>query len=233
MKKTFRRGLCLIAALTLIGSMAVPVVAASLKQITVDYNISLEFNEEKRALYDVNGNEVFPFVYQGTTYVPIRGVSTLFGADIGYDAETKTAVIYDDFSEICGVVHIMSDVLTNCYWVTTEMLHTSEPGELIDHSDQFYTMVDAVETVYDALDIVEDNVNLSIVESKILPYYEDFVDSWKETYRAYEALRNNQNNYTVNTYFDSIEATIEYYYLTKGAITDFYRDYCTWRDLGY
>lgn len=63
------------------------------KSIEVEYGITLSINDQTPTLTDVNGKTVQPFVYQGTTYVPIRAVGENLGADIGYDAKTNKATI--------------------------------------------------------------------------------------------------------------------------------------------
>ena len=62
----------------------------------------MEFNNEAIDMTDANGKAVEAFIYNGTTYVPIRAVSNAFGADIGYDRNTQTISIYDDFSEVAA-----------------------------------------------------------------------------------------------------------------------------------
>ena len=60
----------------------------------------MEFNNDAVPMTDANGKAVEAFIYNGTTYVPIRAVSNAFGADIGYDRNTQTISVYDDFTEI-------------------------------------------------------------------------------------------------------------------------------------
>jgi hypothetical protein len=61
--------------------------------ITVTYGVKLVLDGQKVTLADASGNEVKPFVYEGTTYVPLRAVSQLFGATISYDAATNTVYL--------------------------------------------------------------------------------------------------------------------------------------------
>ena len=82
------------------------------KTITVTSGVNVEFNNEAIDMTDANGKAVEAFIYNGTTYVPIRAVSNAFGADIGYDRNTQTISIYDDFSEVAAVAHGMSNILT-------------------------------------------------------------------------------------------------------------------------
>jgi hypothetical protein len=61
--------------------------------ITITYGVSLVLDGKKVTLADASGNEVKPFVYEGTTYVPLRAVSQLFDATISYDATTNTVYL--------------------------------------------------------------------------------------------------------------------------------------------
>ena len=54
------------------------------KTITVTSGVNVEFNNEAIDMTDANGKAVEAFIYNGTTYVPIRAVSNAFGADIGF-----------------------------------------------------------------------------------------------------------------------------------------------------
>lgn len=89
MKKRFT------ALLLMLAILIIPAAAASTyrQQIAVEYGITLNINGQSAVLKDPNGNTVQPFVYNGTTYVPIRAVSDNLGATVEYDATTKTASI--------------------------------------------------------------------------------------------------------------------------------------------
>ena len=45
---------------------------------------------------DANGNTVEPFIYGGTTYLPVRAISEAFGHDITWDGETSSIYINED-----------------------------------------------------------------------------------------------------------------------------------------
>jgi hypothetical protein len=49
----------------------------------------------------VNGKKVAAdnILYNGTTYVPLRAVADMFGKDVGWDADTNTALINDKGSD--------------------------------------------------------------------------------------------------------------------------------------
>ena len=85
----------LSALLLMLAILVVPAAATSAyrKQIAIDYGITLNINGQQAVLKDPNGNTVQPFVYNGTTYVPIRAVSENLGATVEYDSSTNTATI--------------------------------------------------------------------------------------------------------------------------------------------
>lgn len=56
------------------------------KTITVTSGVNVEFNNEAIDMTDANGKAVEAFIYNGTTYVPIRAVSNAFGADTAMTA---------------------------------------------------------------------------------------------------------------------------------------------------
>lgn len=83
-------GLALIAALTLPTAAA---AQANVKQISARFGVQISVNGVTQHLTDAAGNPVQAFEYNGTTYVPIRGVAQALGAQVGYDASTDTALI--------------------------------------------------------------------------------------------------------------------------------------------
>lgn len=48
-------------------------------------NVTILFNETEMGFFDVNKNPVYPIIYNGTTYIPLRGVSTLMGENIEWE----------------------------------------------------------------------------------------------------------------------------------------------------
>ena len=68
-------------------------VNAYKKSIEVEYGITLSINGQTPTLTDVNGKTVQPFVYEGTTYVPIRAVGENLGATVDYDGNANRATL--------------------------------------------------------------------------------------------------------------------------------------------
>ncbi len=56
---------------------------------TLSKEISIVYNNEIKEFYDVNGTKVYPILYQGTTYLPVRAVSSMFSIDVKWDGENN------------------------------------------------------------------------------------------------------------------------------------------------
>lgn len=58
--------------------------------LTIYYrNIKIYINEEEQVLATEQGEVVEPFIYDGTTYLPVRAVSSLLGLSVEWDDENK------------------------------------------------------------------------------------------------------------------------------------------------
>ena len=86
--------LCITMAL-LVGISAGALAAGKVEQIQAYLNrgITIRLNGEEQSMYDVKGNRVYPISYNGTTYVPIRAVSTMLGLDVEWDGATNTVLL--------------------------------------------------------------------------------------------------------------------------------------------
>ena len=70
-KKRFRIPIIGLICCMLLGTIA---FAVNGRKITATYGgITIYLNGQKQVATDVNGKVVEPLIYQGTTYVPIRG----------------------------------------------------------------------------------------------------------------------------------------------------------------
>ena len=83
-----------VLSAVLLCTVVVPVLAAYTKTIEVYPNsIKLFVDDVLLEPKDVNGNPVDIFVYNGTTYVPIRAVSNALGKPVQYDGSVGEAYI--------------------------------------------------------------------------------------------------------------------------------------------
>lgn len=86
----------LAGALLVTGGMGVGALANShLQEIKAHLNkeMKVRVNGEVIALTDANGNAVLPISYNGTTYLPVRSISTALDIPVHYDAATREVIL--------------------------------------------------------------------------------------------------------------------------------------------
>ncbi len=83
----------MIIALTLLLSVNA-LASDSSRTITV-YPINVMVNGEVFKPKDVNRNDVLVFVYNGTTYAPLRALAEAYGLEVSYDGSRNMAVVND------------------------------------------------------------------------------------------------------------------------------------------
>ena len=165
------------------------------KTITVTSGVNVEFNNEAIDMTDANGKAVEAFIYNGTTYVPIRAVSNAFGADIGYDRNTQTISIYDDFTEIliaaykldCTISVCMTElevyraaINNNAFW-TAPAEKSKEAQAFIDRDTEMLKTLS------------EDNGCYHLLSEQLLPTYNEFIKSYQQAVKSYTVMYNQRN----------------------------------------
>ncbi len=85
----------LILALVIVLGLTVSASAAAPETVKVQLspNITVKLNGEVQTMTDVNGNPVYPVLYGGTTYLPIRAVGNMLGLDVDWDGATQTVIL--------------------------------------------------------------------------------------------------------------------------------------------
>ena len=58
-------------------------------------NIKLVIDGATITPKDANGSTVEPFIYNGTTYLPVRAVGNALGKQVSWDGKTKTVYLGD------------------------------------------------------------------------------------------------------------------------------------------
>ena len=96
----------------LIGAMlcgGTALATQAVKSINVSYeNIKVYKDNVLCELKDANGTVVEPFIYNGTTFMPVRGTANLAGMQVTWDGPTHSVYLWDDmvlsgtsFMEVC------------------------------------------------------------------------------------------------------------------------------------
>lgn len=78
-----------LTTLLFAGTMTVFAATQSI-QVSFD-NIKIAVDGKVITPKDVSGNTVQPFIYNGTTYLPIRAIGEAIGKEVSWDQATKTA----------------------------------------------------------------------------------------------------------------------------------------------
>lgn len=74
------------------------------RSIDITYRgISITLNGQEIIPVDANGNSVEPFVYNGTTYLPVRGVANALSLDVAWDSDTNTVTLTSGGTAIAPV----------------------------------------------------------------------------------------------------------------------------------
>lgn len=71
-------------------------------------NIKIMLNGKEVVPTDSNGNSVEPFIIEGTTYLPVRGIASALGLNVKWDAETSTVKL-DKPGVFQGGVQVYND----------------------------------------------------------------------------------------------------------------------------
>lgn len=71
-----------------------PAASNATKKIEITYrDIKLLIDGTEIIPTDANGNTVEPFIYDGTTYLPVRAVASALGVEVGWDGDTGTVYL--------------------------------------------------------------------------------------------------------------------------------------------
>lgn len=91
-----KRLMPLALALVIIFGLTVNASAADAAQnvtAKLSPNITVTLGGEAQAMADVNGNSVYPVLYNGTTYLPVRAVGNMLGVNVDWDQDTRTVLL--------------------------------------------------------------------------------------------------------------------------------------------
>lgn len=91
-KRKFKVLIAALAAVLAIGITAFAKQATETISVMYD-NIKILIDGVEYTPKDANGNLVEPFVYNGTTYLPVRAVANAFDKDVDWEPQTSTVVL--------------------------------------------------------------------------------------------------------------------------------------------
>lgn len=106
--KCKKKIIALVLILTIILSTTVFATVGSRTAELVYNNIKILLNGKQITPTDANGNAVEPFVIDGTTYLPVRGIASALGMNVGWDAATSSVTL-DNPGIFQGGVQVYED----------------------------------------------------------------------------------------------------------------------------
>lgn len=85
----------LLCALMLVGTLSATALAASVTTVsaTLSPDITVQVDGTTRTFFNVNGVQVHPVLYNGTTYLPVRAIGELMNKNVNWDQNTLTVTL--------------------------------------------------------------------------------------------------------------------------------------------
>ena len=85
------------------------------ESISVVYrNIGLVVDGEEIVPKDANGNVVEPFIYNGTTYLPVRAIGQAFDKEVSWDGTTSTVYVGGEVEKPATEVFLFDQPYLDC-----------------------------------------------------------------------------------------------------------------------
>lgn len=129
MKKRIPSFLAGVITTLLIFTLSVTALAASGK-ITLEVSpINVLVNGEEFKPKDAQGNNVLVFVYNGTTYAPLRALAESYGLQVGYDSERGIATVNSTSSPATTSVPKLSNISYDEF--KNSLSYKTEIGDLL------------------------------------------------------------------------------------------------------
>ncbi len=61
-------------------------------------DFTIVVNDDEKEFYSVTGQRVYPILYNGSTYLPLRSIGEIMNKDVVWDNSTKTVTLSGDFT---------------------------------------------------------------------------------------------------------------------------------------
>ena len=81
-----------VAVMLIVGVTAFAKQATETISVMYD-NIKILIDGVEYTAKDANGNVIEPFIYNGTTYLPVRGIANAFDKEVDWEPQTSTVVL--------------------------------------------------------------------------------------------------------------------------------------------
>lgn len=93
-------------------------------------NIKILIDGKEYQPTDANGNVVEPFIYNGTTYLPVRAIANAFDKDVDWEAQTSTVTLgiknYDWLDQLGCADYYSSTKVDKMYAISEDTVMTDK-----------------------------------------------------------------------------------------------------------
>jgi len=97
-----------VLIMILLSSTALVAANTITKDVTITFrDIRVVVNGEQVTPKDAAGNILEPFLWNGTTYLPIRAIADIFDLNANWDRDTSTIYLEDRYQEIPTIVQYL------------------------------------------------------------------------------------------------------------------------------
>lgn len=132
--KITRKAFCLIVLAVLVIGITGGAFAANVAyQITatVDPTVSISYNGEKQVMTDAKGTQIYPIIFNGSTYLPVRAISNLFSVPVNWDDSTRTVILGSAVKEPFNLTATMGSGNTYCWKINdaSDLVVDTETGK--------------------------------------------------------------------------------------------------------
>ena len=141
MKKKAFSTLC-VAAIAAVSMCVGAFAAGGLQQIKayINRDITIKLDGQVKTMADEQGARVYPISYDGTTYVPIRAVSSMLGIDVAWDQASYSVLLgktgaAKDFIE---TFEPYSNKGNSAHYQLSDSRRKTIAGKQYDHYISFY-----------------------------------------------------------------------------------------------
>lgn len=165
MKKQMRTA---ALGLALAGVLTIGATAATVQKITAELrpDILVEVNGKRETLVDKNGNVVYPMVYEGTTYLPVRALGNLVDMDVDWDG--KNQIISLDAKTATRPEDLTLDKLSaRVDEVEYDIKHLKSASTYAERSKQYALHSETIDTIRYDLDSFAQKVNQQFRDEEI------------------------------------------------------------------
>lgn len=144
MKKSLIRVLSVVLAITILSACLTAGAELKLNAGSIDVHSGIKISVDGKEFVpgDSEGAPVEVFLYNGTTYLPIRGISNLFGVGIEWDNETKSVYLGTREGADLPLLGGTADVATSPFAVESKTINV-HTGVSIYYNDEYFQPTDS------------------------------------------------------------------------------------------